>query len=84
MKNNEFLPILAHDYKSPACITPELLIKYKKVRKKSINKRLSFPKFCIITSQNNIVNNFRNKFNAKLYPNWISNRSKLYVFKIKS
>lgn len=73
------IPILNHNYKSPAVILPLEFVKYQLGFKKL---KKDFPEICILTSQKNIVKYFCKVFKAKLYSNWGSNRSELYVFKI--
>ena len=78
---NKKLPILNHRYHDASCITPKLFLEYQKKTKKA-PKKDGFPKYCIITSQNNIVEYLKKKLGAKKNKNWTSNRTNLYTFKI--
>lgn len=79
MNKRKLFPILNHSYNSQGIITPPKFLKYK-----GYNRKLGFPKICIITSQKNIIDFFRKTYKVKAYKQWISNRSKLYVFRIKN
>lgn len=73
------IPILEHFYKSSGMIIPEDFIRYQ-TQSKKITCPVSAPKYCIITSQQKIIEYCQKKYMAKKDVNWTSNRSELYIF----